>query len=85
MSIAYLPVRTSFDLETLDDDEVVEGYRDGLRGEPEPNGNRSRSYWHGWRNGMVDSGRRKSDKHQRELVRATRDDGTFAKLFGEPR
>ena len=83
MSISYLPVRTSADLATIDEDECVEGYRDGLRGEPEPQGNRSRAYWHGWRNGMVDSGRRQSDKHQRALVVATRDDGTFARLFGK--
>lgn len=82
MSVSYLPVRTAFDLDQIDDDEVVEGYRDGLRGEPEPKGNRSRSYWHGWKNGMVDSGRRKSDQHQRALIENTRGDGTFAKLFG---
>lgn len=78
----FLPVRTAADLATLDDDEIVEGYRDGLRGEPEPGNNRSRSYWHGWRNGMVDSGRRRSDEHQRALVESTREDGTLAKLFG---
>ena len=82
MSVSFLPVRTASDLDTLDVDEIVEGYRDGRRGEPEPKGNRSRSYWHGWRNGMTDSGRRPIDKHQRELAANTRDDGMFAKLFG---
>lgn len=82
MTVLYLPVRTAFDLDQIDDADVIEGYRDGRRGEPEPKGNRSRSYWHGWKNGMVDSGRRQSDEHQRALVKNTRDDGTFAKLFG---
>lgn len=48
------PVTTVDELLTLNDAEIVEGYNDGYRGEPEPGGNRSKSYWHGWRNGRVD-------------------------------
>jgi ribosome modulation factor len=66
----FAPVRTLADLDTLDDAEVVEGYRDGLANEPEPGNNRSRSYWHGWRNGMSDRGLRAIDEAQRELARA---------------
>lgn len=65
----FIPVSTLADLDTLDDAEVLEGYRDGLANEPEPGGNRSRSYWHGWRNGMVDHGHREIDAAQRELAR----------------
>lgn len=48
------PVTTIAELETLDEAEILEGYTDGLALEPEPGGNRSKSYWHGWRNGRSD-------------------------------
>lgn len=64
------PVWTLEELEELDGDDVVEGYRDGFTGEPEPKGNRSRSYWHGWRNGAVDSGHIASDAAQQLLAKA---------------
>lgn len=63
-------VSTLDDLDTLDSDEVIEGYRDGRAGEPEPKGNRSRSYWHGWRNGAVDGGHRQGDAAQAKLAAA---------------
>lgn len=63
------PVTTIADLDSLDDAEIIEGYRDGRAGEPEPKGNRSRSYWHGWRNGAVDGGHREKDAAQAELAR----------------
>jgi len=50
------PVSTLAELEALDSDEMVMGYLDGFGGEPEPMGNRSKSYWHGWRNGARDRG-----------------------------
>lgn len=53
--IEHAPVTTYGDLLTLNEDEIVEGYRDGRAGGP-CGDNRSRSYWHGWRNGRVDSG-----------------------------
>jgi hypothetical protein len=55
---------------TLDDGELLEGYRDGRAGEPEPGNNRSRSYWHGWRNGAVDGGHRTKDEAQAVLAAA---------------
>ena len=64
------PVTTVEELDTLDSDEMVEGYRDGRNNEPEPSGNRSKAYWHGWRNGMSDAGHAQIDGAQRELVRA---------------
>ena len=36
------------------DAEMQEGYRDGRDGEPEPGGNRSDWYRHGWLNGRDD-------------------------------
>lgn len=63
-------VTTMADLATLDSDEVLEGYRDGFAGEPEPGDNRSRSYWHGWRNGALDGERRAKDDAQALLAAA---------------
>ena len=62
------PVETLEDLDSLDPLEMVEGYRDGYGDEPEPGGNRSRSYWHGWRNGAVDGGHREKDGSQALLA-----------------
>lgn len=64
------PVRTLEDLATLDKAEVEAGYADGFMGEGEPGDNRSRSYWHGWRNGAVDGGFREKDEAQAELAHA---------------
>ncbi len=52
----FAPVRTKADLDTLDDDEIVAGYTEARRGDPEPGVNRGRAYWHGWRNKMIDMG-----------------------------
>jgi hypothetical protein len=64
-----VPVSDPHTLSTLDDAEMVEGYKDGFAGFP-CGDNRSRSYWHGWRNGMVDSGRAKTDAAQMLLAHA---------------
>ena len=54
------PVTSLMDLARLDDEEMAEGYRDGAGGLP-CGDNRSRSYWHGWRNGARDHGHRDRD------------------------
>lgn len=64
----FRPVTTVADLDTLNSEEIVEGYRDGRAGEPEPGNNRSRSYWHGCRNGASDGRHRDIDAAQRELA-----------------
>ncbi len=51
---ARQPVTTVSELNTLDTHEMIDGYCAGLDGEPEPGNNRSKSYWHGWRNGNAD-------------------------------
>lgn len=63
------PVTRLSELDALDDVEVVEGYRDGFAGDAEPGGNRSKSYWHGWRNGRVDGGHDPKDEAQAKLAR----------------
>ncbi|WP_029002763.1 hypothetical protein [Azorhizobium doebereinerae] len=65
---AHEPVTTLEDLASLDEAEMLDGYRDGRAGEPAPGGNRSRSYWHGWRNGAVDGRHRTIDQHQVDLA-----------------
>lgn len=64
----FTPVSTKADLDCLDSDEIVAGYRVGFDGVPEPGSDRSRSYWHGWRNGMVDGGHATIDVHQHLLA-----------------
>lgn len=64
-----LPIQKAKLLNNLDDLECLEGYLDGLKNEPKPNDNRSYSYWHGWRNGMVDGGHAVVDKFQKILAK----------------
>lgn len=79
-----IPIRRERQLEAIDDDECVAGYRAGLRGAPEPGPEASFSYWHGWRNGMGDSHRRPPDVASRELARDCVRNGMWEKLFGFP-
>ena len=53
---AFAKVSTLADLETLDVDQITEGYLSAERGDPEPGENRGRAYWHGWCNRMRDYG-----------------------------
>jgi hypothetical protein len=64
------PVITVDELDLLDADEMRQGYTDGRAGDPEPGDNRSKAYWHGWRNGAVDGGHRETDAAGRALARA---------------
>lgn len=61
-----------FEFKDIDliNDEVVEGYRSGYRGETEPGSDKSRSFFHGWRNGRVDGGHDQIDCAQQEFARA---------------
>ena len=65
----FLPVRTVADLETLNADEILAGYRSAERGDPEPGENRGRAFWHGWRNAMIDIGELPMDDAARQLAR----------------
>ena len=64
----FPPVSTIEDFRTLDEADVLLGYMDGFDGAAAPGSDRSRSYWHGWRNGMVDSGRCSPDDAQHALA-----------------
>lgn len=63
----YEKVRTKSDLESLDESEIIEGYRDAFDGLLCGN-NRSRSYWHGWRNGYSDKNHIQPDNAQMQLA-----------------
>lgn len=66
----FLPIETVGDFRCLDDGEVLEGYFDGFHNAPPPGSDRSRSYWHGWRNGRVDAGLAEADPPYLALRRA---------------
>lgn len=65
----YQPIRTKQELDLLDNEEVVAGYLDGLKGSSQPGSDKSKSFWHGWRNGRVDGGFAAIDCDQRRLAR----------------
>lgn len=65
----FEPVRTKADLDQLDPNEIVEGYKSAERGDPEPGPNRGRAFWHGWRNRMIDLHELPQDDASRQLVR----------------
>lgn len=73
-------------LDSLDDADVLDGYRDGRRNEPEPGDNRSLAYCHGWRNGRVDGGHAQPSREQMALVRLViaRPGGWIGQLPGNP-
>jgi hypothetical protein len=64
----FSPITTVTDFKHLDDGEVLEGYFDGFHGGSAPGSDRSRSFWHGWRNGRVDAGLFEPDLAQRLLA-----------------
>lgn len=64
----YRPLSSACDLDVLDDADCVAGYRAGLNDAPEPGSDKSKSYWHGWRNGMMDKGRLPIDGAARNLA-----------------
>jgi hypothetical protein len=56
-------------LHALDPVEMIAGYEDGRADFP-CGDNRSRAYWHGWRNGMVDAGHLPADWASIALAKA---------------
>jgi len=72
----YKPVVTIEDFDTINNDECLEGYlygRSDKAWEPLPCiNNFSRSFYHGYLNGMVDTGKLKLSDEQKELAKALR-------------
>jgi hypothetical protein len=52
----FAPVKTLDDLDSLNEADMLEGYRSTERGDPEPGPNRGRAFWHGWRVRQMDFG-----------------------------
>lgn len=80
MTVTRIPITKSHVLQHLDDKECIEGYMDGRENSPSPGGNRSFSYWHGWRNGMVDGNHAKTDDAQMKLARDVIETGYLRNL-----
>lgn len=67
--MAFDPVTTLADLDSLDEQEIIEGYLSAERGDPEPGDNRGRAFWHGWRCKMMDYHQIEITPEHRVLVR----------------
>jgi len=67
MTILFFPPKQLRDIEAMNEDDLLEGYRLGINNEIEPKDNRAK--WHGWRNGMCDSGRYVIDDGQRRIAK----------------
>ena len=74
-----VPIRRAAELVDLDDDDLLDGYRSGSDGDPEPGDNRSFSFWHGWRNGARDHGHIEGDEAMAELAHDVIVTGYFRK------
>jgi hypothetical protein len=67
-TIDFAPVATLDDLCSLDDEEIIAGYREFRPDDPEPGPNRGRAYWHGWMNAARDRGIRPLTAESRQLA-----------------
>ena len=67
--MTHEPVTTLADLDALESDEVLAGYRSAERGDPEPGDNHSRGFHHGWRTRMFDLHEIPIPPEHRQLVR----------------
>lgn len=66
----FRSVQMVSDFKTLDDGDVLEGYLDGFHTTGTPDSTRSRGYWHGWRNAMIETARMPPDAAYKRLARA---------------
>lgn len=77
----YKRIESLEDYENIDDEECVKGYMLGLKGEELPSPHLyTRSFYHGYLNGLVDSGRRQIDNNQLDLVYQLRSSGKLKEL-----
>lgn len=77
----YKQIETLEDYDKIDDEQCVKGYMSGISGEDLPSPHLyTRSFYHGYLNGLVDSGRRKIDSKQLELVYQLRSSGKLKEL-----
>lgn len=81
-TLAFKPVATRADLDTLNADEILAGYREFRKGDPEPGPNRGRGYWHGWRNAARDHGQIEGDAAMASLAEELVRSGYFRSRGG---
>jgi len=62
-------VTTIEEYDQLDDDQVLDGYRDGIYNLPIEKSKLTRSYLHGYNNGQSDGGHAPTSIEQRNLVK----------------
>lgn len=75
--MSFQPITTAAELDALDGDLMLAGYRAGL-GFTEVNyTQKDQAYWHGYLNGQVDSGRMEPSEEQHALARNLRASGYF--------
>lgn len=67
--MAHAPVTSLEELRTLNQEDILDGYMLTRPGDPEPGGNHSRGYHHGWRVRMMDLGKLPITPEHRELAR----------------
>ena len=77
------PVETLEDLDRLDSDEIVSGYRSFRADDPEPGNNHSRAYWHGWCNASADFRQREGTSAQSRLCKMAVERGDFLNMFNQ--
>ena len=68
MKLGYIPIRRKFLLHLMDSELGYQGYVAGKYGDPLPD-SAEYSFWHGYQNGLSDSGRKPPTDAQRELAR----------------
>lgn len=76
---AHAPITTLAEWDALDDGEVLAGHIGAEKGDPEPGGNHSRSYHHGWRTRMMDMGEILRPPEHDRLVRGVMDRNRIAR------
>ncbi|WP_211440967.1 hypothetical protein [Collimonas humicola] len=64
----FTKVSTLAEVAMLDKDEMMLGYWHGFEGNDEPGSDKSKSFWHGYRNGRVDGGFAEPDLAQKQLA-----------------
>ena len=72
----FSPIINVEDFNNINTDEAVSGYMLGIKGKSFEK-NKSRSYYHGYLNGLNDGGFRKMDENQKKLVRKLKEETTF--------
>ncbi|UCV00275.1 hypothetical protein [Acidovorax radicis] len=80
--MTFKAITTVAALNALDQDQIVAGYRAGMRNEPDYT-QRDQGYWHGYMNGQVDTRRMPISPEQQQLCQAVIDSGEFKNMFAE--